>query len=271
MYNIAMQLRLKILSGPAEGQSVGLREGLTIGRQDAGLNLADPRVSSVHARVVRRGSEWHLVDNHSKNGIRDTDGNKIETVLLEAGARFAIGESQFEVEGAAVQPPPPGASPRPASPKAAAAEDAPPETRAPKTDKPAKNVRVERKNAVRWHEALANFVQTEAPRFRDQIRPTALFQPAVVFEFARGSQVNARWILGYGPRQIGGATIDLPLWEPDIPPICFELTPTSEGVLLTTLVRDLVRVNGRGVDKHVLTVGDRIEIRETLIEVDFSE
>ena len=71
---------------------------MVIGRQDAAINLNDPRVSSVHARVIREpDGRFRLRDNESKNGIRDSAGQKVAALELKPGLRFGIGESQFEV------------------------------------------------------------------------------------------------------------------------------------------------------------------------------
>jgi len=84
-------------------------------------------------------------------------------------------------------------------------------------------------------------------------------------------QVNSKWTLGYGPRKVGPSVLDLPIWEPGAPAVCFELVPSGEGVVFKTNHPELVRINGEGLDSRVLHVGDTIRINETIIEVDFAE
>jgi ABC-type multidrug transport system ATPase subunit/pSer/pThr/pTyr-binding forkhead associated (FHA) protein len=46
------------------------REALTIGRDaECDIPLDHVSVSRVHARILLTGSEWHLIDNHSTNGV----------------------------------------------------------------------------------------------------------------------------------------------------------------------------------------------------------
>lgn len=243
-----MPLRLKVLTGPLTNQTFAVVDGLVIGRQNATINLNDRRVSSRHASVVSVGAGWRLLDEQSKNGIRDAQGNKMAQVDLRPGARFTIGESDFEVIS-------------------------PAETHKPEATPAAerKSTSPKKRKQLFWHEALAKFLTEQAPHFRDQPKALDVLKPALVLAFARGPQVNTRWILGFGPREIGAASLDLPLWEPEAPAVCFKIQPSAEGLEFTTVHAELVRVNGQPLDRRILAAGDTIQIRETLIEVDFTE
>jgi hypothetical protein len=122
-----------------------------------------------------------------------------------------------------------------------------------------------------WHEILAEFVAANQESFSERKRPVTPLNPAVVLEFVRGLQVSSKWILGYGPRKVGPSVLDLPIWEPGAPAVCFEILPSSDGIVFKTAHPKLVTVNGEALDTHVLHVGDKIQINETIIEVDFEQ
>ncbi len=231
-----MALVLQGGSGPLKDQVFDLTEGLTIGRDGAGIALLDPKVSSIHARITRDEQQnWLLVDNNSKNGLR-VDGERVSSVQLKPGVKFLIGDQEFEVV------------------------DKSPET----SLKP-------KKRRKHWQEVLAEFLVEHSQRFTDREISFTPLEPAPVLEFVRGLQINTKWVLGYGPRKVGAACLDLPIWEPGAPSVCFELHSSEQGLLFKTAHPGLIKLNDEPVDSQVLRVGDTIKILDTLIEVDFFE
>jgi len=244
-----MGLILKITGGPLDGQTFPVNDEMIIGRQGATINLNDPKVSSQHARISNAGGSWQVLDNNSKNGLRDAQGERIDSAELKAGVTFHIGESAFEVIELSEPKADPNADPGfvPVKKKA-------------------------KKNPPRpWNEILTEFVDANTAKFSDREKVLLPLDPGLILEFVRGVQVNAKWILGFGPRQIGPACLDLPIWEPGAPEICFEIHPTDKGLLFRTHHPKLVQLNGQEIDNKVLRMGDTIQINETLIEVDFVE
>lgn len=64
---------------------------LTIGAADGcWLRLADPRVSRLHARLVRQDGRWGIKDLRSKNGVRE-DGIRRDAFMLAPGTEIGIG------------------------------------------------------------------------------------------------------------------------------------------------------------------------------------
>lgn len=237
---LGMNIALKVLAGPLKDQVFAIEKPITLGRQ-GDIVLEDPKVSGVHAHVHQTSSgKWVIVDNESKNGIRVKEF-RVRAVTLKPGVVFHIGDSTFEVISTDPQP---------------AAEAPAPE---------------KKKKQKLWYEALKEFLIQHKGEFKDKSRPLIALEPAVVLEFARGVQANSKWIVGYGPRRVGATCIDLPIWEPGAPDVCFELHPTNDGILFKTEHADIVRLNQQQVDSRVLHVGDTISIHETLIEVDFTE
>lgn len=234
-----MSLAVKALSGPLKDQIFPLIEGLTVGRQGAGIALSDPKVSSLHARFIRHElGTWTLEDNSSKNGIR-LGSEKVSSIDLVPGTEFFVGDSQFVVLELG---PDPGASP-------------------PKVPKKQRY----------WNDILAEYLDKNRDAFSDQLKGLSILEPALVLDFVRGVQGNAKWVLGFGPRKVGSASLDLPIWEPGAPAICFEILPSSDGLIFKTAHPDIVLLNGTGVESEVLRMGDTIRILNTIIEVDFTE
>ncbi len=256
---LKMSWALKGLSGPLENKISPLKDGLTLGRQGE-VNIPDAKASSIHARITQAPSgQWLLHDNNSKNGTR-VKAERVETIALIVGMVFYIGDQGFEVVDMS---PKKAEAPRPEP--VLAGGPPPPIVVAPPLPAP------EVKTARYWHELLAEFMTLQKDKFSEERRPVASMEPALVLDFVRGLQANSRWVVGYGPRKIGSASLDLPIWEPGAPTICFEVSPTSDGILFKTTHPEIVQLNGQGVDSQVLRVGDTIRILETIIEVDFIE
>jgi class 3 adenylate cyclase len=107
---------LVILDGEEEGRRISVGARLTLGRgDDAGLRIADPEISRVHAAVGRTVEGLELRDLGSLNGT-SVNGERINgPTLLAAGDVLKLGATRLEVlsagsGGAAAAPP---ASPTP--------------------------------------------------------------------------------------------------------------------------------------------------------------
>jgi Inner membrane component of T3SS, cytoplasmic domain len=95
-------LRLVVLeSGTSDlvpGQAVELTDAAILGRAErADVVLADPAVSSEHARVSRVGRAWVISDLGSTNGTRLNDRRVDGDVLLAHGDVVALGNVRFRV------------------------------------------------------------------------------------------------------------------------------------------------------------------------------
>jgi len=78
----------------SDGMTVEIRLGLRevrIGRgREADLQLPDPSVSRLHARVFRVGQQYFLADMGSRNGTH-ADGRPVTQLPLEDGRTFRVG------------------------------------------------------------------------------------------------------------------------------------------------------------------------------------
>jgi Inner membrane component of T3SS, cytoplasmic domain len=95
-------LRLVVVeSGSSDlvpGQAVELTDAAILGRAErADVVLADPAVSSEHARVSRVGRAWVISDLGSTNGTRLNDRRVDGDVPLAQGDVVALGNVRFRV------------------------------------------------------------------------------------------------------------------------------------------------------------------------------
>ena len=90
---------LRVVSGPGSGQEVAVEGDVVIGREDAGLTIADGEISRRHA-IVRPGTEGGIVieDLGSLNGTI-VDGTRISApVTLTLSGRIEVGPAVIEAE-----------------------------------------------------------------------------------------------------------------------------------------------------------------------------
>ena len=84
------RLSVTISNGMTVEVRLGLKE-VKIGRgREADLQLPDPSVSRLHARVFRVGQQYFLADLRSRNGTH-ADGRRITQLTLEDGRMFQVG------------------------------------------------------------------------------------------------------------------------------------------------------------------------------------
>jgi hypothetical protein len=89
---------LRVLSGPAAGESLGIEKEVVIGREDADLTITDPQISRRHTalRPVEDGVE--IEDLGSLNGTF-VNGEKLTAPMtLTSTGKIRIGDSELEVD-----------------------------------------------------------------------------------------------------------------------------------------------------------------------------
>lgn len=237
-----MDLIFEIMEGELRGDRTPVREGLTIGRQGCDLNLRDSKVSSKHAKVERRedGKLW-LVDLGSSNAIK-TEKGRVRELLLEPGLVFNIGRIQLRVAGSAQF-----------------------------MDSTQPEIVVETPTKT-WRDLVHALVErAESEGKAPASKSVAPFVSLVKLKIQRGLQAGTEWNIGYGPRDVGAASIDLPLYESGLPNVCFRLVPKGQDVILKVSEEadGRVLVNGVQVGNALLESGDEIDIGETQIKISF--
>jgi len=83
-----------------DGRLIRARDAATIGRSgEHAIVLEDPRVSRVHARVVRRGAQAWVEDVGSRNGTSVNGVRIAEPRPLRPGDRIEVGATAVEFVG----------------------------------------------------------------------------------------------------------------------------------------------------------------------------
>jgi pSer/pThr/pTyr-binding forkhead associated (FHA) protein len=217
---------------------------MTLGRHGTDITIEDPKISSKHARLeLRPGKGFWLMDMGSSNAIRTGDGKRVFEMKLEPDVVFRLGRTRFKVS-----------------------------VRENKTDSTQPEIVVE--NSITptetWRVGVRSIVE-RGVREAKSVTPKefAPFNSCLHMKITRGPQTGTEWTLGYGPRSVGAASVDLPFDEPGLPGVCMKLHPHQDGVLLRTTedARGLIQINGKKVDVAILKNHDVIEIGHTRIEV----
>jgi Inner membrane component of T3SS, cytoplasmic domain len=137
---------LRVVSGPAAGQTLELSGELIIGREGDGLTIPDREISRRNTAVRPTPGGVEIEDLGSMNGTMVNGRRITEPVTLEVGGTIEIGSSQIRVELAPMDatrvaaspiaapattrvtdtPPPPGPPPAETAAEAPAAEAPPP-------------------------------------------------------------------------------------------------------------------------------------------------
>jgi hypothetical protein len=87
-------------SGLKPGQVLDVPDGATLGRgASVEVRVADPTVSSTHARLARSGRRWLVDDLGSTNGTTVNETPVHAQVELRSGDVLALGNVKLRVQG----------------------------------------------------------------------------------------------------------------------------------------------------------------------------
>ncbi len=238
-----MALYLEILDGELKGTRTPISDGLVIGRKEGSLTIRDSKLSGKHARIERRSdNSFWMHDLGSSNAIKVQE-ERVRELKLEPGVSFTLGRTRFLVISSGE---PVVTTPEP-----------PPATLA---------VTVTR---TFW-DVLRDLLERASREARYEKIELLPFQPVLRLCFTRGLQAGTEWTLGYGPRSVGSASLDLQLEDLSLPGACFRLEPLGRGVLFKNLAEP-VRLNGKEITASLLKHGDIIDISTTQLQVFFDE
>jgi pSer/pThr/pTyr-binding forkhead associated (FHA) protein len=128
---------------------------------------------------------------------------------------------------------------------------------------------IEPESVTTWQDDVRALAVRALDEARLTARAVGAFDPPLRLKFIRGIQTGVVWTLGYGPREVGLASVDLILEEPGLPPCSFRLTPNEYNVVLNCNPAANVKLNGDPCEAEFLQDGDVIEIANTQIAVSF--
>ena len=92
---------LELTSGPLTGTTINFQgyEEITIGRSSScTLQLDDDFASGTHARLIRRGRDWFVEDQDSRNCTWVNGQRLDQPERLTAGMELRIGQTQVRME-----------------------------------------------------------------------------------------------------------------------------------------------------------------------------
>lgn len=242
-----MKLRIEIVEGTLKGLRHTISKGTRIGRTRGEVVIDDAKISSLHAEVEEDSNgNLLLTDLGSSNGIV-VNNNRVNRVAMMPGLVFTLGRTTFLVSSV----------------------DGAPKT-IPKTEiAPAKEP-VEAVNR-HWTEVLKTHLTDPKLKFKQKKIMLKPFHLALKLIFTKGYQYGTEWVVSYGPRKVGSQAVDLQILDPDAPAWCFELTAETKGVIFTTHIPDVVRLNQQQIKSKPLVDGDTISFGSTEMIVQFLE
>ena len=90
---------LKVISGPAAGESLGIEKEVVIGREGADLTITDPQISRRHTAVrPADGGGVEVEDLGSLNGTFVNGERLSKPMTLTSSGKIRVGDSDIEVE-----------------------------------------------------------------------------------------------------------------------------------------------------------------------------
>lgn len=222
-----MDIYLKVISGPREGDLFKIQKGATVGRSRADINLKDPKASAIHAVIEDDMGIFYFVDKESSNGTFVL-GQREDRIELKPGILLTIGSTTLEVQ----------------------------------TQFQAKS-----KDSTMsfWREDLYSTVQNiVAPQNPQNVQH---FRQLVTVRAKQGLQEGQIWTLGYGPRQFGGMSFDGTILEPSAPDICFEIFEKDGLLFIETSHKNVVLIGNEKKDSEKIYDGLEVKILNTLLEI----
>ena len=128
LFSVKTMPRLLIVEGPLKGQSYEITDGATVGRsRSCPVRIEGRHVSRIHCKFEKRGEQFVVSDNDSRNGIF-VNGHKVKEKPLapddeiEVGEYVIVFEPSNELvaavngaarEGSVAGAPPPAPTPKP--------------------------------------------------------------------------------------------------------------------------------------------------------------
>jgi len=211
-----MELGLYVIDGVLKGKRFKLAHGQILGRIKADISLKDPKISTRHARVVKDGDLFILLDAGSSNGIK-VDGQKKPEVYLKEGVIIQLGDSYLQVL---------------------------PYKKSLKKDDNKQQIKID---LGTWQERLTSFITGTVEKIKNKKKAISPLNHLLRLNIFRGVQLDTVWYMGYGPRQVGSKSMDFPIYEKDAPEVCFEIIPTPKGSQFKTTNPKKVLINDKAM------------------------
>lgn len=212
--------------------------GMSLGRKNADLNLRDPMISTLHAKVEQSKSGLVLVDQGSTNKMNH-QGVRVQELLLEEGLEFEIGSIKVRVEASQVL-----------------------SIAGPENDSTAAS------SNSHWSEQFKFCLSGLEKKVLQQSQRLYPFSWQVNLYIVSGPGKGQKMSVLYGPRSFGNLDQDICLYDWAIDRASFQLVEHDGSIFLTTPSADNVRVNQLTSGTTRLKTGDKVYLGQTCIEVE---
>ncbi len=118
-----------------------------------------------------------------------------------------------------------------------------------------------------WEEQLKDWF--EGNPGRTTATELFFFLRPVRLTFIQGPQYEDVYTLSYGPRELGGNSLDLNLKDPSSPPRVIKFSQIGDNVYIENLAGDKVTINGALFDQHMVSDRDILRVTSSVIELSF--
>lgn len=228
-----MAIFIEVIAGNDLGMRFKASHGLKIGRSLGDVTINEPKMSGVHAQIrSTENGKLFLIDRESSNGIK-IKGVRVQKLHLTPGVTFQIGATVFLVLEAEEE-----------------------------------REQIEKVDTFDWQQTLMSAIPNLKLEDQRPMSPIRTFTRPITLSIVEGFQANQRYVLGYGPRNVGLACLDIEITDPRSPDLAFSIIATSNGAAeFVTDQTATVLLNGVSTNKEILKNGDIIRVGSTLIEM----
>lgn len=224
-----MSLKLRVKEGAARGSEIVLTDGLEIGRDAIAFPLADFKISAKHGVFRQEADGKWAFIDLGSKNGTFFEAQKVSRVDLQAGTVFRVGETLLEI--LPLQAPAP--------------------------------------NKKTWSEILEDAFLNARSTVNDEKNQLVPFFRPLRINITSGPQIDTSWIIAFGPRFVGQASEDFPIYLDAAPEICFEVVPHSQGVKIINHADNFVFFNDSRFREQNVLPGDRIKLGSMEMVLDY--
>ena len=116
-------------------------------------------------------------------------------------------------------------------------------------------------------EAVLDFINKHSKNIQNNPLSLKPFVRAIELVFTSGLQKGQRYYLSYGPRFLGSAFVDIPIFEKEAPKKAFAFVPDKTETFFMTDHPEIIKFNGQNIKKTTIDDGDTILVGTTNLQL----
>lgn len=214
-----MPLLFKVRTGDLTGSHFRIERGKTVGRSRSDIQLKDPNVSGLHAKIEGDSKgQFLLIDQDSNNGIL-LNGQRVKKAALLPGVVVQLGRIELEVvevsnnEANLLAP------------------------------------------LLGWKDQLMAYAQSLDKE--ENLKDLLPFDPIICFEFLTGIEVGRIVHFGFGPRDFGRQTLDMDSIDLGLPELAFTVFPDKKHrAIIENQYPHQILLNEKSFNRSTVQDGD---------------